>query len=318
MEESKYAAIAAYDYSLRKEGKPGDICLLILDLGEIEGALCIVNEDGEVNMKEVVPSPGKATLFSRFAERIRRSEADTYRIWREHCLIANKKLEAYIVNPERNYPVLPEIIPELDCDGLTHMFKQDQARITDLLRAVAEMLHRNGVDWETLRILLSGKEASFIPAVFTVRSFFNPDEPWLADDRFAEFDEEADPAAFASMGEPILRELANKPFGHDISIICRVNVGNGKDMPEHPMALAQKEQQINSMDKPNYGEGIYLTDRSKLTLSVDGKRVLLSLRDRGIYEGIYQAGLQISEKRPELCLRRMDKKTDQIFIPISV
>ena len=317
MEKEHYAAIAAYDYSLQKNETTKSTFLLILDLSEIEGALCTVSEDGNVDIKELVASQGKATMFSRIAEKIKCNETETHTLWREQLRDINRKLEAHIRNSERNYPVLQMKDSVLNCADLVEMFEQDGNRIKDLLRAVEAMLRRNGVDEDDLRILLCGREASFAPAEYTVRSFFCTD-PWLADDRFVMLDPGTDPALLVQLGESILQELENRSFGHDIDVICRVNISNGNDMPEKLINIGAKEQQIKSMNDPEYKVELYLTDRTKLSLLIDGKRVRFSLRNRGIYEGVYRAGLRLADKQPELCFQRADDSMEQIYIPISI
>ncbi len=318
MEKEQYEAIAAYDYSLRKAATTKSAFLLILNLNDIEGALCSVGEDGEVNIRELVASQGKAVIYSRIAEKIKCNETEAYTLWREQLRDVNRKLEAYIRNAERNYPVLQTADSVLNCADLVEMFEQDGNRIKDLLRAVEAMLRRNGVDEDDLRILLSGREASFAPAEYTVRSFFDTEAPWLADDRFVTLDPGTDPALLVQLGESILQELGNRSFGHDIDVVCRVNIPNGNDMPEKLIKIIAKEQQIKSMNDSEYKVELFLTDRTKLTLLIDGERIDFSLRNRGIYEGIYRVGLRMADKQPELCFQRADDSMEQAYIPISV
>ncbi len=318
MEERYYAAAAAWDYALRKAEQPGETRLLVLDLSELEGALCLVSGAGEVEVRELLPSSGKGEFFSRLAAALGRSEDQSYSLWREQLRDSKRKLTAFLKNREHDYPVLQETGAALTCADLAGMYEQDEARTKELLRAAEEMLRRSSVDSETIRILLCGRAASFLPAEYTVRAFFDPDDPWMADDRFAQPDPDTDPALLAQKGEEILRELENSPFGHDVAVICFANIGSGEALPEYRMALAGKDQRKKSMAEPSYKGELFLSDRTKLTLSIDGERVSLPLRDRGIYEGIYRAGLRVVDKQPELCLQRTNDPTDVVTVPIRV
>ena len=318
MEKKDYKAIAACDCSIRKEDRQGDTWLLILDLSEVEGALCVIDEEGETDIREVIPSPGRAVFFSRLAERLGRNGNDTYALWRGQQRDANQKLKAYIQNSERNYPAITEAGVTLNCSELVEMFEQDKSRIMDLQRITEDVLCRNGVDQETMRILLSGQAAAFAPAEFTVRAFYNPDAPWLADDRFVQLDEGIDPAKLVQKGEQILQERGNRPFGHEIGVVCLANIGSEKNMPEHVIIIAEKDQQVKKMEESEYVEEMFLTDRTQMMLSIDGKRVLYSLRDEGVYEGIYRIGFRLNKTKPEICLQRADNPVDQEYIPIKI
>lgn len=315
MEERHYAAIAAYDYWLQKTAQPQ---LLILDLSEIEGALCSVSGAGDVSVREIFSVPGKAEFFSRLGGRLGLGEEEAYALWRDQLRDTNRKLEAHLKNPDRNYPVLEGTGKTLNCADLAGLFEPDRERTMELLRAAEGKLREAGTDPETLRILLSGQMACFAPAVFAVRSFFAPDAPWLADSRFAQLHAGEDPALFAARGEPILREMEDSPFGHDVGVICVFNGPSPDPGGRVLLPIAWKTQRVKSMAEPAYGKTLYLTDRSTLTLSIDRKTVPLSLRDRGIYEGIYRIGMRVADKQPELCFRRTDDPTDEKYIPITI
>ena len=316
MQEKDFAAIAAYDWSLRKNDSTKATKLLILDLSELEGALCSFSETGEPRVLDHNSVQSKAEFFSRLAEKMGLSKEESYALWRAHRSDANKKLMAHLSNEERNYSVLQTASLSLDCKELLVLYEQDRTETESLLLSTGDMLRRNNIDPESIQILLSGQMASFQPSVFAVLSYFNP-EPTLGDDRLVQFDTEEDPALFVQRGEKILHEQENSSFGHDVSMVCLANIGNESYRPERLVSLAEKTQLIKSMPDPLYKAELYLTDRSRLTLSVDGKRRTVSLRDRGIYEGLYRVGLRVLDKQAELCFQRSDDPSDVVYAPFA-
>ena len=229
MEERSYAAIAAYDDSRRPGERPEETRLLILDLDGIGGALCRIDSAGEASVERILPSPGPSTAFGRLAEALGLEPEAAYALWREKRADANRRLEACLKNPGRDYPAL-----------------------------------------------------------------------------------------LAPRGEELLRERENGPFGHELALVCLANPGADGALREQLLPLAEREQGAKQLSQAAYRGQVYLTARTTLTLSIDGRREALALRDWGIYEGLYRVGFRLAEKKPELCFQRSDDETDVSYIPIKV
>ena len=318
MEERSYAAIAAYDDSRRPGERPEETRLLILDLDGIGGALCRIDSAGEASVERILPSPGPSTAFGRLAEALGLEPEAAYALWREKRADANRRLEACLKNPGRDYPALQTSGGSLSCAELIGLYEQDRRLTRQLLEEADAALAETGTDPETLRIVLGGRAACFAPAVHTVRAHFCPEEPWLPDDRFADYGAAEDPALLAPRGEELLRERENGPFGHELALVCLANSGADGALREQLLPLAEREQGAKQLSQAAYRGQVYLTARTTLTLSIDGRREALALRDWGIYEGLYRVGFRLAEKKPELCFQRSDDETDVSYIPIKV
>ena len=207
------------------------------------------------------------------------------------------------------------MIGDLDCRDLSLIYREDNGKIADLLRRCDEVISDEGVDKESLRIVLAGRMAAVSFAVAEIRSYFAPDASWLGDYRFSECSEDTDPDKLVELGEDVLDKLINSNFNHLIEILL---YRNDDKKTVSTVILAEKDQATKDLYSVDYKTKLYITDRTVLTLLIDGIRYTLSLRDHGFLTGIYAVGLRVNDNQTELCFQNVQDESDFKYVALQL
>ena len=275
-EPTFFQAIAAYDIcrSRDKSENPFEGDMLIFDFDVWGVGLCRCLPKGKIKetaqtMLENTKPVSEIYLQERLSlEDILNGRAET------DLNAVNRALK----NLFRTNGAVDKKIPlgntEIKCSEINNAFSETCGSYMDRLFDAADgIMKENNVDVNNIRIVLSGALAKFYAVEFMVRKEFS-ENPFLKDDRFAQTEQNENPAEFYRIGRKLYSEnkVEFEPcIGHRVEVLFEQYVPERDFLQSEKLTLSNPEQGVSDFDKARYFGSIYISLSDKLLLSVDGE-----------------------------------------------
>lgn len=271
MDISSFESAALYDYGRVGEssGLLFPLHSVVYDLDHYAAALCACSEAGKVYLLDSCETGEGHTYPEDLLTGLHKSlpgvpEGELRQIaesWPEEL---ERKMQCFL----RSEGQLDEAALELSgttlsCSGLKNALGAAEARVKALLAASLELLEKNKVDEDAVRVILVGQGGENCLLTHLVRAEWSFD-PFLPDPRFVNETYPDPPSRIIAAEETIRKQQA--AFGRDIALRLLDREGRPSLAP-----LATRETPASTLDTPHYLGPIFVAVGEPLQLEWDGK-----------------------------------------------
>lgn len=271
MDISSFEAVAMYDYGTVRESSELSFPLhsVVYDLDHYAAGLCTCSEAGEVHLLGSCETGEGHTYLDDFLTGLRKSlpgilEGEFQQIvesWPEEM---ERKLRRFL----RSEGQLDEMALKLggtalSCSELKSALGAAEERVKTLLTASLELLEKNEVDEDAVRVILVGRGGENCLLTHLIRAEWSFD-PFLSDPRFVNETYPDSPSRIAAAEESIRKQRA--AFGQEITLHLFDREGEQSLVP-----LATRETPAAALDAAHYLGPIFVAEGEPLRLETDGK-----------------------------------------------
>ena len=304
MSMTQFEAAARLDYE--KYSKSNDVTEVVLDTDTLEVGICTFDSQGKVTL---IGKTKSAADVSELQTQMLGGQSSTgiFRAeWEKELQTINGQLEKFYRSSEQMDSLavnIPALGIEWKCSKLHKQFSGIKRILTEAFEEADEILSKNNIDEDRIRIILIGEWANYYMFLYTVKEYFTFD-PFMEDNRFAK-------ETICRKGTNLVAEIEKKDaeaetIGYDIGLKFFELLDN-EDLEEKIEWFSKKTQPVNHFKQVHYSTPFYVNDVGSLEIQINGKTKLYAIpfKKRSGNAGVAEAGLIVENQKIKLRVRRI-------------